>query len=134
MERNMEYDKDQHYVYKCTYHIVFCPKYRRAVLVDRVDNRLKELLQEIATKKKFDIISMEVMPDHVHLLVSAHPELGILGLVKSIKKSTAVQLRKEFPYLKSKLPNLWTRSAFIATTGSVNIEVVKRYIENQKKI
>lgn len=130
----MEYNKDHHYVYKCTYHIIFCPKYRRSVLVDGIDNRLKELIQEIAIKKNFEIISIEVMPDHVHLLISVHPKLGILELVKSIKKTTAVKLRKEFPYLKSKLPNLWTRSAFIATTGSVNMEVVKQYIEEQKKV
>lgn len=128
----MDYIRDDHYVYKCTYHIVFCPKYRRKILTDGIEKRLKELISEISIKKNFNILSMEVMPDHVHLLLSVHPELGILDLVKSIKKTTAVQLKKEFPSINKRLPNLWTRSAFIATTGSVSMETVKQYIENQK--
>lgn len=130
----MKYNRDNHYIYKCTYHVIFCPKYRRKVLVDGIDVRLKELLVSIASTKGFEILSMEVMPDHIHLLLSVHPEIGILDLVKSIKKTTAVKLRKEFPALKTRLPNLWTRSAFITTTGSINMDVVKKYIEDQKKV
>ena len=130
----MNYIHDVHYVYKCTYHIVFCPKYRRKVLDDEISIRMKELLNDIASKKKFQILAMEIMPDHVHLLLSLHPGMSPLAIVKSIKKTTAVTLRREFPKLKSRLPNLWTRSAFIASTGAVSMETVRKYIESQKNV
>ena len=130
----MKYLKNHHFVYKCTYHVVFCPKYRRRILKDGIDTRLKEMILEIADKKGFEVIEMEVMPDHVYLLLSLHPSLGPLDIIKTIKRTTAINLKKEYPEINHKLPNLWTRSAFIATTGSVSLDVVKDYIQNQKKL
>lgn len=77
---------------------------------------------------------MEVMPDHVHLLLDTDPRIGIVKIVGQIKGYTAHTLRKEFPALKSRLPYLWTRSKFISTVGTVSLEVVKRYIEDQKGV
>jgi putative transposase len=121
-------------VYSCQYHVIFCPKYRRKVLINGVDTRLKELIEEKQSECDFEVLEAEVMPDHVHLLLDVNPQVGIAKIVGQIKGYTASQLRKEFPWLKKRLPCLWTRSKFISTVGSVNLEVVKRYIEDQKGV
>ena len=74
------------------------------------------------------------MPDHVHLLLDVNPQIGIAKNVAQIKGYTASQLRKEFPWLKKRLPSLWTRSKFVSTVGSVTLAVVKQYIEDQKGV
>jgi putative transposase len=128
------YHSDHLIVYSCQYHVVFCPKYRRKVLLDGIDVRLKEIILEKQEEYLYRIIQLEVMPDHVHLLMDVDPRLGISDIIGKIKGYTAHVLREEFPALKSRLPNLWTRSKFISSVGSVSLEVVKRYIENQKNV
>jgi putative transposase len=113
---------------------VWCPKYRRKVLVEGVDIRLKEILLEVATEFKSELIEMEVMPDHVHLLVECDPQFGIAKLIRYMKGRSSRYLRQEFPWLKSRLPTLWTNSYFISTVGGAPISVVKQYIENQKNV
>lgn len=127
----MEYSNYAHYVSSCKYHIIFCPKYRRKVLINGIDDRLKEIILNLQ-KHRFHVIEMEVMPDHVHLLIEASPYESPVDIVKHIKKQSASILRKEFVELTTKLPNVWTRSAFISTVGSVSMETVKEYIANQK--
>ena len=83
-------------------------------------------------EQNFYVLEMEVMPDHVHLLLDVDPTIGINIIVSRIKGRTSNVLNREFPELQSKLPTLWTRSKFIATVGSVSLDVVKKYIENQK--
>ncbi len=119
-------------VYNCHYHVVWCPKYRRKVLVNGIDKRLKVLLQENVEKWGQEWVECEVMPDHVHLLVGCDPQLGIHRLVKFVKGATAHQLRQEYPTLKHMLPSLWTNSYYVGTTGGVTLETVKRYVESQK--
>ncbi len=121
-------------VYSCQYHVVFCPKYRRHVLVNGVDERLKELVKEKQSDYGYEVIEIEVMPDHVHMLISIDPTLCPSDVIGKIKGYTAHQLREEFTWLKSRLPSLWTRSKFISTCGAVSIEVVKKYIESQKGV
>ena len=93
----MECKSNNNVVYSCRYHVVFCPKYRRRVLVDGVDERLKEIAREVAEELSFEIIEMEVMPDHVHMLLEVDPQLGIHKAVKRIKGRTSHDLREEFP-------------------------------------
>ena len=119
-------------VYNCHYHVVWCPKYRRKVLVNGIDTRLKVLLRENVEKWGQELVECEVMPDHVHLLVGCDPQFGIHRLVKFVKGATAHQLRQEYPTLKHQLPSLWTNSYYVSTTGGVTLETVKRYIESQK--
>lgn len=130
----MKYKSNNNVVYSCKYHVVFCPKYRRRVLVDGVDGRFKELAREVAEDLRFDIVEMEVMPDHVHLLLEVDPQLGIHTAVKRIKGRTSHALREEFPWLKSRIPTLWTNSYFVSTVGGAPLAAVKRYIENQKSV
>ncbi|WP_184720908.1 IS200/IS605 family transposase [Streptosporangium saharense] len=118
--------------FQCAFHVVWCPKYRRRVLGGRIETRLKELIREVITEKQAWLIELEVMPDHVHLLVEVDPQYGIHRLVKAIKGRSSRVLRQEFPSLTSKLPTLWTNSYFVATVGAAPLDVVKRYVENQK--
>jgi putative transposase len=113
---------------------VWCPKYRRQVLIEGVDARLKEILLEVANEFSSELIEMEVMPDHVHLLVECDPQFGIAKLIRYMKGRSCRYLRQEFPWLKSRLPTLWTNSYFIATVGGAPISVIKQYIENQKNV
>jgi putative transposase len=128
------YDHLDHLICRCLYHVIFCPKYRRRVLVDGVDERLKELILEKQAELQFKVVELEVMPDHVHLLLKVNPKIGIFKVVCALKGYTSRVLRQEFPVLRSKLPTLWTRSKFISTVGSVSLSVVKRYIEDQRTV
>ena len=128
----MEYKSNNNVVYSCKYHVVWCPKYRRKVLVNGVDVRLKALIEEVCNEYRIDIIEMEIMPDHVHLLLEVAPQFGIHKVVKTIKGRSSRILRMEFPWLKSRLPTLWTNSYFCATVGGAPISIVKQYIESQK--
>lgn len=129
-----EYHSDHSIVYSCQYHVIFCPKYRRSVLVDGIDERLKELVHEKQEQYGYVVIALEVMPDHVHMILDCDPRVGVNSIVGKIKGYTAHTLRSEFPSLKSRLPNLWTRSKFISTVGTVSLEIVKQYIDNQKNV
>ena len=126
------YHSNHNIVYSCKYHVVFCPKYRRKVLVNGVDTRLKELVEQIAEEYSFEVIEMEIMPNHVHLLLEVDPQFGIHKAVKTIKGRTSRILRQELHWLTTKLPTLWTNSYFVSTVGGAPREIVKQYIESQK--
>jgi putative transposase len=121
-----------HIVYNCHYHVVFCPKYRRKVLVNGVDERLKTILLETIEKWGQELVELEIMPDHVHLLVGCDPQFGIHRLVKYLKGTSSRYLRQEFPQLKRRLPSLWTNSYFCCSVGGVTLETLKCYVEGQK--
>ena len=119
-------------VYRCAYHIVWCPKYRRPVLEGAVGARLKQIIRDVCAERECHIIELETMPDHVHLLVECDPQYGIHRLVKQVKGRSSRLLREEFPSLKRRLPTLWTNSYFVATVGGAPLEIVKQYVENQR--
>lgn len=121
-------------VYSCKYHVVWCPKYRCKVLVDGVDTRLKTLIQEICGERSFSLIETEVMPDRVNLLIEVDPQFGVHRAVKLIKGITSRTLRQEFPWLRSRIPSLWTNSYFVSTVGGAPLSAIKKYIENQKTV
>jgi len=129
-----QYKTTHSMVYSCQYHIIFCPKYRRAVFEEPIAERMKQLIIERQAEYGYSIIEMEVMPDHVHLLLDVNPHIGVHSVIAKIKGYTARTLRKEFPALKSRLPSLWTRSKFISTVGAVSLETVKQYIVDQKGV
>ena len=121
-------------VFSCKYHAVWCPKYRRKVLINGIDERLKDIIRSVCSKLKADLIEMEVMPDHVHLLVEVDPQFGVHRLIKNIKGKSSRILRTEFKVLRSKLPTLWTNSYFVSTIGGAPLEIVKQYVEQQKNV
>ncbi len=128
------YKSNRNVYYSCKYHVVWCPKYRRKVLVEEVSKRLAQIIREVCQEHHAEVLSLEVMPDHVHLLVECDPQLGIHRLVRFMKGRSSRLLRQEFPVLKRKLPTLWTNSYFVSTVGGAPLLVVKQYIENQKYV
>jgi putative transposase len=129
----MKLKSNKNITYSCKYHVIWCPKYRRKVLVGRVAERFEELLLEAALAKGVDLIEYETMPDHVHLLVEVDPQYGVHKFVKYVKGITSRYLRREFHFLTTKLPTLWTNAYFISTVGGAPLKLVKKYIENQKR-
>lgn len=130
----MNYKCNNNITYSCKYHVIWCSKYRRKVLVEEVGQRLKELIVGVASELRVDIIEMKIMPDHVHLLLEVDPQFGIHRAVKNIKGKTSRILRAEFISLRTRLPSLWTNSYFVATVGEAPLEVIKQYIESQKYV
>ena len=121
-----------HTKWMCKYHIVFTPKYRRKAIYYKVRSDLIDIIRHLCQYKGVEIIEGHMMPDHVHMLLEVDPQFGIHKAVKSFKGYTSRILRQEFPYLKTKMPTLWTNSYFVSTVGGVPLEAVKQYIENQK--
>ena len=119
-------------VFNIGYHFIWCPKYRRKVLIGPVAQRLKELLFVKADHISVMIEKMEVMDDHVCLFVKTDPTNGPHYIVQQLKGYTSRLLRQEFQSLRSKLPTLWTRSYFCESVGCISEASIKRYIENQK--
>lgn len=125
------YRSNHNVVFSSKYHLVWCPKYRRRVLVGKVEDRLKELIAQVCAEHRVEVIGLGVMPDHVHLLVEVDPSFGVGRLVGLLKGRTSRRARAEFPHLR-RLPSLWTNSWFCSTVGGAPLAVVKRYVENQK--
>ncbi len=130
----MDYKSNNNVFYSCKYHVVWCPKYRRKVLVGAVETRLKELIKEVCAEHRVEIMEVEIMPDHVHLLIEVDPQFGIHRTVKGIKGYTSRILRSEFRSLRSRLPSLWTNSYFVSTVGDAPLSAIEQYIEEQKNV
>ena len=128
-----KYKVNRNVVYSCKYHIVWCPKYRRKVLIGEVEKRLKKIVEEVAKENNVEIIEMETDKDHTHILCEVDPQFGINKFVRLAKGRSSRMLREEFPYLKKKLPTLWSNSYFVSTVGGASLEVIKQYIENQQR-
>ena len=121
-------------VCSCRYHVVFCPKCRRPVLVDGVDGRFRQMAEQVAGKLSFDIIEMEAMPGHVHMLLEVDPQLGIHRAVKRIKGRASHGLRAESPWPRARIPAPWTSSHFVSAVGGAPLAVARQCIESQKSV
>lgn len=128
----MEYKHSKHHVYLLNYHLIWCPKRRKKVLVNKIKDRLKQIIETKANDLNIEIIALEIMPDHIHLFVSSNPLVPVHKIIKEFKGVSSRILRQEFPYLL-KLPSLWTHSYFCSTAGNVSSETIKKYIEEQSK-
>lgn len=113
------------------YHLIWCPKRRRRVLVNAVQVRLDALIREVAGELDCTVLALEIMPDHLHLFLSAPPTLAPSQIVRRIKARSSRVLRQEFPHLL-RLPSLWTRSYFVSTAGNVSSQTIQRYIAEQR--
>ncbi len=129
-----KFKSDPAIVHSCKYHVTWCSKYRRKVLIEGVDKRLKEILKEICDQFEAKLVEVEVMPDHVHILVEVDPKFGIVKLVRYLKGRSSRRLRDEFSWLRSRLPTLWTKSYFVATVGVAPLSEIEQYIESQKNV
>jgi putative transposase len=119
-------------VYLTQYHIIWCPHYRRGLLVGPLKTRLEEIIRTVCDENQATIKVLEIMPDHVHIFVSYMYKYPIFKLIKAMKGRSSNFLRKEFPDLR-KMPTLWTRSFFVSSIGQVSENTIKEYIENQWK-
>lgn len=120
-----------HCAYNINYHIVFCPKRRKAVLIDAIATDCEKVLRDTAAQSGAEILSLAVMPDHVHAFVTSPPKLSPHILVKRLKGASARFLRDKYPQL-TRLPHMWSPSYYVGTVGTVSESVVKLYIDNQK--
>lgn len=127
----MRYRTTCNTVYACQYHIVWCPKYRRRVLVGPVEVAFKAILPALCERVGVEIIESEVMPDHVHLLVSIPPPAPLGDVIRRIKGASSRLLRRRFANLR-RMPSLWTNSTFVATVGGAPLSAVQQYVRNQK--
>jgi putative transposase len=120
--------------YNINYHLVWCPKYRKPILEKpEVKQFLEEQIHTIAATKGFEVLALEVMPDHIHLFVSAPPFDSPTEIVKVFKGVTALRLFKKFPELRNQFwkGKLWSPSYYVGTAGHVSAETIRRYIEEQ---
>ena len=127
------YRKSAHTVFQLHYHFVFIPKYRKPVLRGDIGLRVRDLIREICRTNDIDILQGHVRPDHVHLLLSVPPSLAPSKVMQAIKGKTSHHLMQDFRALRKEFwgRHLWARGFFVATTGNVTDEVVKKYIELQ---
>lgn len=125
-----EYIHEQHTVHLMIYHLIWCPKRRRKVLVGPVRDRLEQIIQELCDEHGWQIIELAIQPDHVHLFLRSNPYTLPTDIARLIKGRSSHHLREEFPHL-AKMPSLWTRSTFYSTAGNVSSEIIKRYIAQQ---
>lgn len=126
------YESSETSVHFMGYHFVWCPKYRRKVLNDKIQKRLRELIHDKANDLGCKIIALETMPDHVHLFIEGKPIMTPNYIIGQIKGYTSHCLREEFPELRKRLPTLWSRSYFVSTHGHVSDSLIKKYIAEQK--
>jgi len=124
----VEIKTTRHAKFQIAYHFVWIPKYRKNILQNDFKIELTNLIHEIARQFDFQILALEIMPDHVHLFLSAPPKYSPAEIVKIIKGTTARKLRMKFPTLRNS-KHLWTNSYFVATHGNVSAETIRRYIE-----
>jgi len=129
---HLDYQRDEHHVHLIVYHLIWCPKRRRKVLVQQIGKRCGELIRQKCAEKGWTILELAVQPDHLHLFVRVWPSVSAADVVKECKGCSAFTLRKEFPELH-RLPSLWTRSYFASTAGTVSSETIQRYIEAQSR-
>lgn len=128
----MEYAHESHAVHLIVYHIIFCPKRGRKVLVGPIRDRLQHIIQEVVAEHQWSVIELAIQPDHVHVFLRSDPSTLPTDIARLIKGRSAHFLRKEFPALK-RLPSLWTRSTFYSTAGNASSEIIQQESERQSK-
>ena len=127
----MDYQRDEHRVHLIVYHLIWCPKRRKAVLVGDVAKDCRKLIEAKCAEQGWHIEQLAIQPDHVHLFVRVWPSDSATDVLKAVKGVTSYELRRKHPQLR-RLPSLWTRSYFASTAGTVSQETIRRYIQAQK--
>jgi len=128
-------DRSAHSVYALQYHLVQCVKYRKEVLEGKIIDFLKQKINEISNSFEVDVLNIECDKDHFHMLFKGKPTLNIPKYLNAIKTITSREIQRNFPEIKEKLwkNTFWSRSYFLATTGQVTLDQLKKYVESQGK-
>ena len=120
-------------VHFTNYHFIWCPKYRRKVIVPEVGSMLRDVIKGRYNKKWLGgIIALETIPDHVHLFTKTDHTIALNNIIARIEGRSSRILRNGFPSLKSRLPALWTRTYFVSTHGHTSSDTTEKYVEEQK--
>lgn len=131
-QQQLEYQRDEHRVHLIVYHLIWCPRRRKAILIGKVKDRCQQLIEDKCKDQGWLMLALAIQPDHIHVFVRVWPSDSAADVVKALKGVTSFHLRKEFREVTSKLPSLWTRSYFASTAGNVSKETIQHYIEAQK--
>ena len=128
----MDSDSLSHTRWKCEYHIVWIPKYRRKVLFGRVRADLREILRTLCQYKHIEIVAGSVMPDHIHLVVAIPPKMAVSDVVGYLKGKSALQIFEKHLELSTRFDRtMWARGYYVTTIADVSEETIKRYVEEQ---
>jgi putative transposase len=133
-EQQLEYQRDEHRVHLIVYHLIWCPRRRKALLLGKVKDRCQQLLEDKCKEQGWLMLALAIQPDHIHVCVRVWPSDSAADVVKALKGVTSFHLRQEFREVTSKLPSLWTRSYFASTAGTVSKETIQHYLEAQKGV
>lgn len=131
---NNNYKSLSHCKYLVQYHLVWCPKFRFKVINGNIKKSLKNILANVCNKYQYEILELEVMPDHIHIFLSAKPTVAPTDIVRTLKSISAIKLFKEYPKLKkfyARCGSLWSNGYFVSTIGNLSSQTIKRYIQNQ---
>tara|TARA_B100000700_G_C15005553_1_gene838351 strand:+ start:120 stop:527 length:408 start_codon:yes stop_codon:yes gene_type:complete len=128
------YKSNKNIVYSCKYHIVWCTKYRRDIIKNNIENDLKNIIHNLANDLNVEIIEIETMPDHIHLLVDVDPQFGVHKFIKRVKGRSSRILRDKYEEIRKRIPTLWTNSYFVSSVGGTTLDVIKKYIDEQKNV
>ncbi len=123
-----------HTQYDIQYHVVWITKYRKKILTDKIASRLKVLLMQGCSARKIVIIKGKIMPDHVHLLISAPPALSVAQIMQYLKGRSSKKLQEEFPSLRKQFwgQHMWATGYFCRSVGTITNEIIKKYIDGQE--
>jgi len=130
-----DYKSLSHCRYLVQYHLVWCPKFRFEVIQGDIEQSLKNILANVCNKYQYEILELEVMPDHIHIFLSAKPTVTPTDIVRTLKSISAINLFKEYPKLKkfyARCGSLWSKGYFVSTIENVSSYTIERYIQNQK--
>lgn len=128
----VQYQRDEHRVHLIVYHLIFCPKRRKSVLVGGVEKECERLITQKCEQNGWQALKLAIHPDHVYLRIRVFPTNAAADVVKAIKACTSHELRLKFPDLKRRLPSLWTRSYFASTAEDISEDTIRDYIHAQK--
>ena len=117
--------------HSCQYHIVFCTKYRRRILVDEIAKRTMALFRLLGKELGCEVIGVYAMPDRVNALIDVPPTKNLSKLIGNLKGRIAHELKMEFPALRTRLPSVWTRNNYICSVGTATNESINVFVERQ---
>lgn len=134
MDYFMEIKKTKSSHYNINYHFVWCPKYRKSLLKAEIAKFLRSIIETICSTKGWEILELQIMPDHLHLFLSAPPYESPTGIIKILKGTSAIQLFKQFKDLRKDLRkgHIWSPSYYVGTAGTVTEATIRKYIQEQE--
>ena len=134
MKNNKDVDSLSHTTWRCQYHVVFAPKYRRMVIYGQIKKDIGQILRKLCEQKDIEIIEAEACPDHIHMLISFSPKYSISYVMGYLKGKSSLMIFDRHANLKYKYGNrhFWCRGYYVDTVGK-NTAAIKEYIQNQLK-